>query len=99
MSVRNLQFLFEPKSVAVIGASARPQSVGATVLANMLGGGFKGALYAVNPKYTELAGLPSTPTWRRCRRRRTWPSSARRRIPCRTWLPSWARAAPAPPSC
>ena len=58
MSTRNLQYLFEPKSVAVIGASARPHSVGATVLANLLAGGFRGALYAVNPKYDELAGRP-----------------------------------------
>jgi acetyltransferase len=58
MSTRNLQYLFEPKSVAVIGASARPHSVGATVLANLLAGGFRGELYAVNPKYDELAGRP-----------------------------------------
>jgi acetyltransferase len=54
MSVRNLQFLFDPKSVAIIGASARPHSVGATVLANMLAGGFRGDIYPVNPKYREL---------------------------------------------
>ena len=58
MSIRNLQFLFEPASVAVIGASARPHSVGATVLANMLAGGYKGDIYAVNPKYRELDGRP-----------------------------------------
>ena len=58
MSVRNLQFLFDPKSVAIIGASARPHSVGATVLANMLAGGFRGEIYAVNPKYGELDGRP-----------------------------------------
>ena len=57
MSVRNLQHLFAPKSVALIGASARAGSVGATVLRNLLGAGFQGAIYPVNPKYTELAGL------------------------------------------
>jgi acetyltransferase len=56
MSVRNLQFLFDPRSVAIIGASARPHSVGATVLANMLAGGFRGEIYPVNPKYRELDG-------------------------------------------
>jgi acetyltransferase len=58
MSVRNLRQLFAPKSVALVGASERPGSVGATVLRNLLEGGFKGALYPVNPKYDRLAGLP-----------------------------------------
>jgi acetyltransferase len=61
MSIRNLQFLFEPKSVAVIGASSRPHSVGATVLDNLLTGGFRGPVYAVNPKYRELHGQPAYP--------------------------------------
>ena len=58
MSVRNLRSLFAPGSVAIIGASARPHSVGATVLRNMQDGGFGGAIYPVNPKYDSLAGLP-----------------------------------------
>ncbi|WLI90854.1 bifunctional acetate--CoA ligase family protein/GNAT family N-acetyltransferase [Massilia sp. R2A-15] len=58
MSVRNLQHLFAPQSVALVGASGRPGSVGATVLRNLLGAGFKGPVYPVNPKYGELAGLP-----------------------------------------
>ena len=57
MSVRNLQQLFAPKSVALIGASERPGSVGATVLRNLAGARFKGAIYPVNPKYRQLAGL------------------------------------------
>ena len=40
MSVRNLKYLFEPRSVAVIGASEKPHSVGATVLRNLVAGGF-----------------------------------------------------------
>lgn len=58
MSVRNLQYLFAPRSVAVIGASERPGSVGASVLANVLRGGFKGPVYAVNPRHAQVAGLP-----------------------------------------
>ncbi|HEY0845415.1 MAG TPA: GNAT family N-acetyltransferase [Noviherbaspirillum sp.] len=57
MTVRNLKHLFEPKSVAVVGASQRPHSVGATVLQNLVGGGFEGAIFPVNPKYDTLAGL------------------------------------------
>ena len=41
MSVRNLEFLFRPGSVAVIGASDRPQSVGATVFRNLPGRWFR----------------------------------------------------------
>jgi acetyltransferase len=58
MSVRNLNFFFSPRSVAVIGASARSGSVGATVLSNLASGGFKGPIWPVNPKYDELEGLP-----------------------------------------
>lgn len=70
MSVRNLHYLFAPKSVALIGASERPGSMGTTLLDNLLGGGYKGTLYAVNPKYAQVgelrcydsvAGLPEAP--------------------------------------
>ncbi|HEX8784953.1 MAG TPA: GNAT family N-acetyltransferase [Telluria sp.] len=61
MSVRNLRQLFAPKSVALVGASERPGSVGATVLHDLLEGGFKGAIYPVNPKYERLAGLQVWP--------------------------------------
>ena len=57
MSIRNLDFLFRPKSVAVIGASQRERSIGATVLRNLVEGGFAGAILPVNPKYAVLAGL------------------------------------------
>ncbi|MES2537085.1 MAG: bifunctional acetate--CoA ligase family protein/GNAT family N-acetyltransferase [Pseudomonadota bacterium] len=56
MSIRNLHALFNPRSVAVIGASPRPHSVGATVLHNLDEGGFSGAIWPVNPKYDTLAG-------------------------------------------
>ncbi|MEO7496619.1 MAG: GNAT family N-acetyltransferase [Massilia sp.] len=56
MSIRNLQHLFAPQSVALIGASDRPHSVGATVLANLVAGGFKGDIFPVNLKYDMLAG-------------------------------------------
>ena len=70
MTVRNLQHLFKPASVAVIGASDRPQSLGATVLRNLRTGGFHGAVYPVNPKHAHVGGsraypdvgaLPETP--------------------------------------
>ncbi|MDB5906382.1 MAG: family N-acetyltransferase [Massilia sp.] len=57
MSVRNLQHLFAPTSVALVGASDRPGSVGATAMRNLLGGGFKGPVWPVNPRHKQVAGL------------------------------------------
>ncbi|MFM0502398.1 bifunctional acetate--CoA ligase family protein/GNAT family N-acetyltransferase [Paraburkholderia caffeinilytica] len=56
MTVRNLDALFRPKSVAVIGASERPGSTGAMVWARVLEGGFDGPVWPVNPKYETLGG-------------------------------------------
>ena len=58
MSIRHLDQLFDPASIAVIGASQRPASVGATVWRNLHSGGFKGRVFAVNPKYREFDGMP-----------------------------------------
>lgn len=57
MSVRHLDRLFRPRSVAVFGASDRAGSVGAAVMHNLLAGGFAGALYPVNPKHRQIQGL------------------------------------------
>ena len=56
MTVRNLNYLCAPRSVALIGASARQGSVGATVMKNLLEAGFKGPISLINPKYTEIEG-------------------------------------------
>ena len=61
MSIRNLERLFRPQSVAVIGASGKSQTVGAIVLRNLVEGGFKGQIFPVNPKYRELAGIKVYP--------------------------------------
>ena len=58
MSIRHLDSLFDPRSVAVIGASERPASVGTTVWRNLREGGFAGPRWAVNPKYKKLGGEP-----------------------------------------
>jgi acetyltransferase len=57
MTIRNLDQLFRPKSVAVIGASARAGSLGNIVFQNVTSGGFQGTLYAVNPKGGTIAGV------------------------------------------
>ena len=61
MSLRNLDRMFEPRTVAIVGASQRPGRIGTTVLANMAESGFAGALWPVNPKYSELLGIPCYP--------------------------------------
>jgi acetyltransferase len=61
MSVRNLEYLFRPKSVAVIGASTRPRSVGVTVMHNLLEGGFAGPIMPVNPRYDAVVGVLAYP--------------------------------------
>jgi acetyltransferase len=58
MTVRNLNYLTAPRSVALIGASARPGSVGSTVMQNLLTGGFAGTIQLVNPKYRDIGGRP-----------------------------------------
>ncbi len=59
MSVRNLEALFRPASVAVIGASDREGSLGALVMRNLLAGGFAGPIWPVNPKRSKVAGVPA----------------------------------------
>ena len=70
MSIRNLDALFHPTSIALIGASTRPKSIGAVLAANLLTGGFDGPIMPVNPKavsingvlsYKDVASLPITP--------------------------------------
>lgn len=52
-----LQAMLEARSVAVVGASAQPGSFGAELLRQLRVGGFDGAIYPVNPNYTEIDGL------------------------------------------
>jgi acetyltransferase len=59
MSTRRLDRAFNPKSLALVGASDRPGSTGRAVLQNLLSGNFGGVLYVVNPRYQEIAGQKS----------------------------------------
>ncbi|MCO5105805.1 MAG: GNAT family N-acetyltransferase [Burkholderiaceae bacterium] len=61
MSVRNLVQLFEPRSVAVIGASNTPRHVGNVLMRNLLDGGIAGPIMPVNPKYHAVAGVLAYP--------------------------------------
>ena len=53
--------MFKPASVALIGATMRPGSVGSVLLRNVRRGGFKGDVMLVNPHRTALDGLPVFP--------------------------------------
>jgi len=55
---RDLSALVTPRSVAVVGASPRPGSVGGEILRNLQSCGFEGALHPVNPKHRVIDGLP-----------------------------------------
>ena len=61
MSIRNLDRLFRPRSVAVIGATEREHSVGSVLTQNLISSGFKGSLFAVNPTSTTVHGLKAWP--------------------------------------
>jgi acetyltransferase len=57
VSVKNLDFFFNPKRIAVIGASEDKSLIGYFVFKNLLGKGFKGAVYPVNPDFESVQGV------------------------------------------
>ncbi len=57
-----LDSLFRPRGVAVMGASNNPLSIGHIVVKNLKTYGFKGEIYPINPKQTEILGLKAYPT-------------------------------------
>jgi len=61
VTVRNLDRLFRPRSVALIGASRRPRSVGQVVARNLLRGGFAGIVMPVNPHEQAIEGVLAYP--------------------------------------
>jgi len=58
----SLRHILEPASIAVIGAGERATAVGHQVLRNILDDGFTGRVYAVNPRHTEVLGVPCVAT-------------------------------------
>ncbi|MBM4235241.1 MAG: acetate--CoA ligase [Firmicutes bacterium] len=54
--MNGLDFLFNPQQVAVIGASQSPQKIGYAILDNIIKSGYKGAIYPVNPRESEIGG-------------------------------------------
>lgn len=70
MTTRNLEALFHPKAIALIGASNHPHSVGGVLASNLIEAGYRGPIMPVNPhevavhsilNYRSVAELPQTP--------------------------------------
>jgi acetyltransferase len=61
MSIRNLDSLFKPRSVAMIGASRDPGSIGALVARNLFNAGFDGPIMPVNPHHQAIEGVLAYP--------------------------------------
>lgn len=61
MTVRNLTSFFNPSSVALIGASATPGTLGYVLAKNLIGSGFQGNIGLVNPRHAAVFGRPCLP--------------------------------------
>ncbi|MFH1719456.1 MAG: acetate--CoA ligase family protein [Planctomycetota bacterium] len=57
----NFESFFNPKSVAIVGASHHKGKVGYEILANMVGAGYEGKIFPVNPQADTIAGLKCYP--------------------------------------
>ncbi|MCA1401324.1 bifunctional acetate--CoA ligase family protein/GNAT family N-acetyltransferase [Bradyrhizobium sp. BRP56] len=61
MSTYGLERLFSPRSIAIVGGSPRPSSLGAAVLRNIKASGFTGRVGVVNRNYADVDGAPTVP--------------------------------------
>jgi acyl-CoA synthetase (NDP forming) len=61
-AAESVRVIFEPASIAVVGASRHEGSIGRAILDNLVKSRFHGPVYSVNPHAAEIQGLPSFPT-------------------------------------
>jgi acetate---CoA ligase (ADP-forming) len=61
LNQENLKALFDPKSIAIVGASPDNQKIGGRPLSYLQRYGYEGAIYPINPKYDEINGLTCYP--------------------------------------
>ncbi|WP_020587353.1 GNAT family N-acetyltransferase [Desulfobacter curvatus] len=59
MGTQNLSRIFNPGSIAVIGAGDEQHRVGHTLIRNLIEGGFRGAVYPVNPDHAKIMNMPA----------------------------------------
>jgi len=57
-----LDCLFTPHRVAVVGAGTKPTNLGHMVVRNLLNGNFDGVVYPINPKHESIGGVPAFPS-------------------------------------
>jgi acetyltransferase len=62
LGIENLNRVFNPKRIAVIGASDREGSIGAKIFSNLTGAGYEGEVFPVNPFRQKVQGLPAYPS-------------------------------------
>ncbi len=61
MSIHNLDNIFKPNRIALLGISANPRSVGGKILSNLVTSGFRGVVYPVNPDLEAVMGIQCYP--------------------------------------
>ena len=59
---KDIDCIISPKSIAVVGATNRPGSVGLATFKNLLRAGYQGVLYPVNPKSKSIQGVKAYPS-------------------------------------
>lgn len=62
MTIHNLDKVFKPKSIAIVGASDREGSIGYALMRNLIRGEFPGAIYPINPKRDTIWDKPAYPS-------------------------------------
>ncbi|MCF7920752.1 MAG: acetate--CoA ligase family protein [Candidatus Cloacimonetes bacterium] len=62
MLTKKLSKLFNPKVIAIIGASGKEGTVGHSLIKNIIGSGFDGIVYPINPKRTNILGVKTYPS-------------------------------------
>jgi acetyltransferase len=62
VGLHNLEKIFKPASIALIGASEKKGTIGWDIMRNLLGAGFEGMLIPVNPKYDRVQGIKAYPS-------------------------------------
>jgi acetyl coenzyme A synthetase (ADP forming)-like protein len=60
--MNDMEYILSPRSIAVVGASNRPGSLGLAVFRNLLAGGYQGILYPINPKARSVRGVKAYPS-------------------------------------
>lgn len=61
-TINQIRCFFEPRNIAVVGASTQYGKIGNIIVSNLFNFGFEGGIFPINPKATEILGLPCYPS-------------------------------------